>query len=107
MDFNSGRRNSDGVASRLLTRNPRKPLQGCEQSPRTFLNPGFQSKPWAEIYRRTFGEVHLETSAEGASEGSQGYSAWRGTPGKSYWNFEPWKGDRTPDLWTGRRPPTF
>jgi len=29
-----------------------QPLQGCEQSPRAFLNPGFQSKPWADISQR-------------------------------------------------------
>jgi hypothetical protein len=29
----------------LLTATPRNPFQGCEQSPRAFLNPGFQSKP--------------------------------------------------------------
>jgi hypothetical protein len=29
---------------RLLTAKPRNPVQGCEQSPRAFLNPGFQSK---------------------------------------------------------------
>jgi hypothetical protein len=37
---------------RLLTAKPRNPFKGCEQSPRAFLNPGFQSKPWAGIGER-------------------------------------------------------
>jgi len=35
-----------------LTAKLRNPFQGCEQSPRAFLNPGFQSKPWAGIGQR-------------------------------------------------------
>jgi len=37
---------------RLLTAKPRNPFQGCEQSLLVFLNPGFQSKPWADIGQR-------------------------------------------------------
>jgi hypothetical protein len=29
-----------------------QPLQGCKLSHRAFLNPGFQSKPWADISQR-------------------------------------------------------
>jgi len=29
-----------------------QPLQGCEQFLLAFLNPGFQSKPWADIGER-------------------------------------------------------
>ena len=35
-----------------VNRNTSQPLRGCEQSPRTFLNPGFQSKPWADVSQR-------------------------------------------------------
>ena len=46
-------RNSVGVASAPVNRrNTAQPLQGCKQSPRTFLHPGFQSQPWAEISQR-------------------------------------------------------
>jgi hypothetical protein len=37
---------------RLLTARPCNPFRGRKQSPRPFLNPGFQSKPWADIGQR-------------------------------------------------------
>src|SRR5258705_1807128 len=36
----------------LVNRKAAQLLQGCEQTPRAFLNPGFQSKPWAGISQR-------------------------------------------------------
>ena len=41
-----------GVASAFDNRKTAQPLQGCEESPRAFLDPGFQSKPWAGIGER-------------------------------------------------------
>jgi hypothetical protein len=37
---------------RLVDREAAQPLQGCEKFPRAFLNPGFRSKPWADIRQR-------------------------------------------------------
>jgi hypothetical protein len=45
-------RNSEGVASAFVNREAAQPLQGCEQFPRALLDPGFQSKPWADIGQR-------------------------------------------------------
>jgi hypothetical protein len=36
----------------VYRRKTAQPFQGCEQSPRALLNPGFQSKPWADISER-------------------------------------------------------
>jgi hypothetical protein len=40
------------LRQRLLTAKPRNPFQGCEEFLGAFLNPGFQSKPWADIGQR-------------------------------------------------------